>query len=86
MQAIGKYILLKEEKEPTAKTSGGLLLNEKSREDLRYRKGVIVNIGTDVNGVEVTNEVFFDKQAGFSLEIEEELYTVIKEHDVVIVL
>ena len=39
MKAIGKNIVITPIKEDDKKTSGGLLLGEQHREDIRYRKG-----------------------------------------------
>jgi co-chaperonin GroES (HSP10) len=86
MKAVGKYIVITETKETTSKTKGGLLLAEGQREDVRYRKGKIVNIGNDVNGVSINDNIYYDKHAGFYIEIDGEVYIVIKENDVVIIL
>ena len=86
MKAVGKYIVITETKETTSKTTGGLLLAEGQREDVRYRKGKIVNIGNDVNGVSINDNIYYDKHAGFYIEIDGEVYIVIKENDVVIIL
>ena len=51
MKAIGSYIIITPEKEVAKKTKGGLLLNHQSREDLRYKKAIIENIGDEVKGV-----------------------------------
>ena len=32
------------------------------------------------------DDIYYDKQAGFKLEVKKDIYKVIKEHDVVIVL
>ena len=86
MKAIGKYIVIKEVKETSKQTSGGLLLAEAQREDIRYRKGDIINVGTDVVGVSEGDNIYYDRHAGFYVEINTEVYIVIKEQDVVIVL
>ena len=86
MKAIGKYIVITETKEPSIKTSGGLLITESQRDDVRYRKGEIVNIGTEVLGVKNGDNIYYDKHAGFYVEIDGDVYIVIKEQDVVIVL
>ena len=86
MKAVGKYIVITPEKEMETKTKGGLLLGESHREDIRYRQGKVLNIGTDVIGVKDGDDIYYDKQAGFKLEVKKDIYKVIKEHDVVIVL
>ena len=86
MRAIGKYIVVEEVKEVGTTTKGGLLLTENAREDIRYRRGKVVEVGTDVVGVNNDDNIYFDRHAGFGIELDKEQYKVIKEQDVVIVL
>ena len=86
MRAIGKHIVITPIKENGAKTSGGLLLTEADREDIRYRMGEVITIGTDVLGVKDGDKIYYDRHAGFGIELNKQEYKVIKEHDVVIVL
>ena len=86
MRAVGKYIVIKHIKEVNVTTKGGLILAEKQREDIRYRRAKVVEPGSDVSLLKTGDEVYYDKAAGFNIEIEKEQYKVIKEQDVVIVL
>ena len=86
MKAIGKNIVIIPIKENDTKTSGGLILAEAHREDIRYRRGNVITVGTDVVGVENGDEVYYDRHAGFGIELEKEQFKVIKEQDIVIVL
>ena len=86
MKAIGKYIVIDPIKEVDTKTKGGLILAESQREDIRYRRAEVVNPGTDVKALKKGDEVYYDKAAGFKIEIKKEEYKVIKEFDVVVVL
>ena len=86
MKAVGKYIVLKEIKENTTTTKGGLVLGENHREDIRYRKGDVVSVGEMVNGVKDKDNIYYDRHAGLNLEIDTQVFKVIKEQDVVIVL
>jgi|TARA_A100001391_G_scaffold65428_1_gene41039 co-chaperonin GroES (HSP10) len=86
MQAIGIYLVIKEIKEKPTKTKGGLLLTDKLKEDIRYRKGIIKSVGELVKGVKAGDSIFYDKHAGFNIELDKEIYLVIKQQDVVIVL
>ena len=86
MKAIGKYIVIKEIKDKNTTTASGLMLTENDREDIRYREGSVVKIGTDVVGVRDGDSIYYDRHAGFGIELEKEQYKVIKEQDVVIVL
>ena len=86
MKAVGKYIVIKPVKETDVKTKGGLILSEKQREDVRYRRAKVVEPGSDVSVLKKDDEVYYDKSAGFNIELNKEEYKVIKEHDVVIIL
>ena len=86
MKAIGKYIVIDPVKEVGSKTKGGLLLTEGNREDIRYRKGKVITIGTNVVGVKDGDQIYYDRHAGFGIELKKEQFKVIKEQDVVIVL
>ena len=67
-------------------TKGGLILAEKQREDIRYRRAKVIEPGTEVEVLKKGDEVYYDKAAGFNIEINKENYKVIKEFDVVIIL
>jgi co-chaperonin GroES (HSP10) len=86
MKAIGKNIVIETVKENGAITKGGLMLAEVNREDIRYRKGKVITIGGDVVGVKNKDDIYYDRHAGFKIELKDKIYTVIKEHDVVIVI
>ena len=49
MKAVGKYIVIKPIKEINATTKGGLILAEKQREDVRYRRAKVIEPGSDVS-------------------------------------
>jgi co-chaperonin GroES (HSP10) len=86
MKAIGKYIVIKPIKESSTVTKGGLILAEKQREDIRYRRAKVVEPGSDVKVLKKGDEVYYDKAAGFNIELKKEQYKVIKEFDIVIVI
>jgi hypothetical protein len=50
-----------------------LLLAETHREDIRYRKAKVVTIGTDVVGVKNSDNIYYDKRAGFKIELGDEI-------------
>ncbi len=86
MRAVGYYIVLDELKEPVKKTKGGLLLSEKAREDIRYRRGKVISVGNNVEAVKPEDIVWYDRVAGHAIEIETDaIHRVIREADVVIV-
>tara|TARA_X000001388_G_scaffold74863_1_gene68580 strand:+ start:4120 stop:4389 length:270 start_codon:yes stop_codon:yes gene_type:complete len=86
MKAVGKYIVISPKKEVSVKTKAGLILGEDQREDVRYREADVVAVGSDVKGLKKDNKIYYDKAAGFNIEIKGKLWKVIKEHDVVIIL
>ena len=86
MKAVGKYIVINPIKETETKTKGGLLLAESQREDVRYRRAKVIEPGSDVKVLNKGDEVYYDKAAGFNIEIKKDRYKVIKEQDVVIVI
>jgi chaperonin GroES len=86
MEAIGKFLIIQKVKEGTTSTKGGLLLAENQREDIRYVEAKVLSIGSEVVGVKVNDQIFFDRHAGHKIEIDKEAYHVIKLGDVVVVL
>jgi len=86
MKAIGKNIVVLPVKETESKTKGGLLLAEANREDIRYRMAKVVTIGDAVAGLKANDTIYYDRHAGFGIEIKNEKLTIIKEGDVVVVL
>ena len=86
MRAIGNYLVIQEIKEKPTKTKGGLLLTDKIKEDIRYRQGVVKSVGSLVQSVKANDNIYYDKHAGFNVEIDENIFLVIKQQDVVIVL
>ena len=86
MKAVGKNLVINPIKETTTKTTGGLMLGEKQREDIRYRQAEVIKAGDDVKVLKVGDHIYYDKAAGFNIEINNEKYRIIKEFDVVIIL
>lgn len=86
MKAVGNYLVIEEVKQKPTKTRGGLLLTDKIKEDIRYRQGVVKSVGSLVQGVKSDDKIYYDKNAGFNVEIDENIFLVIKQQDVVIVL
>jgi|TARA_R110002124_G_scaffold221330_1_gene386946 chaperonin GroES len=86
MKAVGLFLVVEEIKEKASKTKGGLILSEKLREDIRYCKGKIISAGEFIKGVKTGDNIYYDKHAGFNVEINDKMFLVIKQQDVVIVL
>lgn len=86
MRAIGKYIVIDPIKEDNVKTKGGLILADAHRKDIRYKQAKIVVVGNNVDILKTNDSIYYDKAAGFNIEVDKKTYKVIKEQDVVIIL
>ena len=86
MKAVGKYIVIDPVKETQKQTKGGLILGEKQREDIRYREAKVLAVGEAVDVVKKNDKIYYDKAAGFNIEIDNKQFKVIKDNDVVIIL
>lgn len=85
MKVIGLNILVVPFEEET-KTKGGLLMSASDTKELRYKKATVVAVGDLATAVKPGNFIYFDKAAGHSIRINEDMYTVIRLQDVVVVL
>lgn len=84
MQPIGKYIVVNNIEEE-AKTDSGLILSGKDMDNFRYKKAKVKASGTDVTHIKPEDVIFYDKSNSFTMLIQEEQCTIIREQDVVIV-
>ena len=85
MKPIGKYIIIKTIDEEI-KTESGILLTGEDTNQMRYKRGVVVEPGTEVLVISADDEIYYDKNHGFTMIINENQYTIIRESDVVVVL
>jgi co-chaperonin GroES (HSP10) len=85
MRAVNNYIIISETVEEK-KTSSGLILTHDQSEEMRYGKGVVVEVGDKVTVVQKGDNVYFDKRQGHQVRLEGVLYGVIREPDVVVIL
>ena len=87
MKAVGRNLIIKKaNQERITKSKGGLLLNKQTREDIRYIEAEILSIGEEVQGLKKNDKIFYDRHAGHQIEIDKEIFHVIKSSDVVVVL
>jgi co-chaperonin GroES (HSP10) len=84
MEAIGNFIIIKEVKEESSKTSGGLELIEKDREGNRYKKGIIISSGPEA--LKSDQNIIYDRVGSHAIEYKDGIYQVISLRDVVAVL
>ena len=86
MKAIGRNIIIKKLKEGITEIKGGLLLAESHREDIRYVQATVVSTGTECDGINNDDVIYYDRHAGHKIELDGETLHVIKTGDVVFVL
>jgi co-chaperonin GroES (HSP10) len=85
---LGKYIVIKTVEEELI-TASGLRLSKEDAAQMRYKKGLVIKPGTEVDpktGVSEGDSIYYDKRAGFMMLIDNQPYTVIVLADVVVVL
>lgn len=85
MKPIGKYIAIKTIEEEV-KTQSGLILSGEDTNQLRYKKGLVIAPGTDVTAIQKDDVIYYDKGQSYTMIINDEQVTIIRESDVVIVL
>ena len=85
MKPIGKYIVVKNIDEEI-KTKSGLILSGDDTNQLRYKKGIVIEPGTDVSVINKGDEIYYDKGTSFTMIINDEQCTIIRESEVVVVL
>ena len=85
MKPIGKYLVIKTIDEEL-KTESGLILSGKDVDDMRYKRGLVIESGTDVPHIKKDDDIYYDKAHGFTMLIDDKQYTIIRESDVVVVL
>ena len=85
MKPIGKYLVVKDIQE-NVKTESGLILSGEDTNQLRYKRGMVIAPGTDVDAIEEGDELYYDKAHSFTMLINDMQYTIIQERDVVVVV
>jgi co-chaperonin GroES (HSP10) len=84
MEAVGKCLIIEKIKEGTTKTKGGLLLAENQRDDIRYIQAKVLSVGQEVVGIKKDDMIFYDRHAGHKIEVDKDIYHVIRLGDVVV--
>ncbi len=85
LQPIGKYIAIKTIEEEI-KTNSGLILSGEDANQFRYKRGKVIAVGTDVKVIDNNDEIYYDKGQSYTMIINEQQVTIIREADVVVVL
>lgn len=85
MKAVGSFIIIKDE-EVIHKNELGLIMTEKSDNNIRYIIGEVMTVGEDVKEVTPGQFVYFDKIAGSEIRIKGDKFKAIRERDVVVTM
>ena len=84
MEALSYYVIVEKIKEPPRKV-GGLELTEDQNKDVRYLKGKVISAGSMADMLNKDDIIHYDKHAGHGIELNENLYYVLKLGDIVLV-
>lgn len=84
LKPIGKYIVVAQVDENVT-TESGLMLSGDDMNQFRYRRGVVVEPGTEVNHIIKGDKIYYDKAQSFTMMIDGSQYTILRESDVVVV-
>jgi len=83
MKAVGKYIIIENISEEI-KSKSGLIMTGDDVSKLRYRKSKVISAGTDVDCVKDGDIIYHDSRAGHKVKLEDKIYGVILDREVVI--
>ena len=84
MKALNSFLIIEKHKQEV-KEVGGLILTEKLDEDNRFIKGTVISVGEQVVSIKDNYVIYYDKHAGHGISLNDKLYQVIRDRDVVIV-
>jgi|TARA_R100001244_G_scaffold121848_1_gene91506 co-chaperonin GroES (HSP10) len=87
IKPIGTYIVLNQIKEEIT-TDSGLVLSGADAKEIRYKKGKVVESGTDIDVINSGDVIYYDSRAGseYTMIIDGNHFTVINLRDVVVVV
>tara|TARA_R110000751_G_scaffold8936_1_gene34590 strand:+ start:1865 stop:2122 length:258 start_codon:yes stop_codon:yes gene_type:complete len=83
MKAVGKYLIIENITEELTSNSG-LIMTGEDMGNLRYRKSKVVSAGTEVDCVKDGDIIYHDSRAGHKVKLDDNVYGVILEREVVI--
>jgi co-chaperonin GroES (HSP10) len=84
MKPIGKYIVIVSTEEEV-RTDSGLILSSEDINQFRYKRGIVVEPGTEVSHIKKGDKIYYDKVHSFAMLIGDCKYAIIQEKDVVVV-
>jgi co-chaperonin GroES (HSP10) len=83
MKAVGKYLIIENITEEL-KSNSGLIMTGEDMGNLRYRKSKVISAGTEVDCVKDGDIIYHDSRAGHKVKLDDKVYGVILEREVVI--
>ena len=83
MKAVGKYLIIENITEEL-KSNSGLIMTGEDMGSLRYHKSKVVSAGTEVDCVKDGDIIYHDSRAGHKVKLDDKVYGVILEREVVI--
>lgn len=87
MEALGKYILIKPEKVEEQKSASGLFATAADSQKMRWQNAETIEVGDEVNPkIKKGQRIAYDSAAGHDIKIGEELFRMISERDVALIL
>ena len=63
-----------------------MILSAEDVNQFRYKRAIVMASGTDVLNIKKDDEIYYDKSHSFTMLINGEQCTIIRESDVVVVL
>ena len=63
-----------------------MLLSDKDKDALRYRKAKVIKPGTEVQNLKANDIIYYDSRSGYTMLIDNKPCTIISERDVVVVV
>lgn len=82
MKAMYRNVILKEIREEV-KSSGGIILGD--LKDVKFSKGIVISVGSDVSGIEKDDIVTYDKYRGNIIRYNKEDLIVVDFSDIYMV-
>ena len=85
MRAVGKYIIIEKSKNPEVSASG-LEYSEDETNKMRAHRATVVSIGNEVSGIDIGDDVYYDKARSFEQIIDGVEMTMTREVDIMVII
>ena len=85
MRAVGKYIIIEKSKNPEVSASG-LEYSEEDTNKMRAHRATVISIGSEVSGINIGDDVYYDKARSFEQIIDGVEMTMTREVDIMVII